>query len=83
MLHRFKTGQMLELRASPRQSIRPSGPCEVISCLPHEGGPLLYRVRSQREIIDRVVDEFDLSPSSASKTDFAEAESAFSVAIKR
>lgn len=83
MLHRFKTGQMLELRASPRQSNRPSGPCEVISCLPHDGGPILYRVRSQRESIERVVDEFDLSPSSALRTALAEAEIVFSVAIKR
>jgi hypothetical protein len=81
MLHRFKTGQMLDLRSAPRQSNRPSGPCEVISCLPHETGPILYRVRSRRETIERVVDEVDLSPSDVVKADVSAAESAFKIAV--
>lgn len=83
MLHRFKTGQMLNLRPAPRQSNRPSGLCEVISCLPHEKGPVLYRVRSRRETIERVVDEVDLSPSDVVKADVFGAETAFKIAVVR
>lgn len=81
MLHRFTTGQVLDLRSAPRQSNRPSGPCEVISCLPHEKGPILYRVRSRSETVERVVDEVDLSPSDLVKSDVSEAESAFKIAV--
>lgn len=81
MLHRFKAGQMLDLRSSPLQSNRPSGPCEVISCLPHEKGPILYRVRSRSEIVERVVDELDLSHSDFMKSDISEAQSAFKIAV--
>lgn len=81
MLHRFKIGQMLDLRSAPRLSNRPSGPCEVISCLPHEKGPILYRVRSQREAIERIVEEVDLSPSDAVKADVFTTESVFKIAV--
>lgn len=81
MLHRFKIGQMLDLRSAPRLSNRPSGPCEVISCLPHEKGPILYRVRSQREAIERIVEEVDLSPSDAVKADVFTKESVFKIAV--
>lgn len=81
MLHRFKTGQMLDLRSAPRQSNRPSGPCEVISCLPHENGPILYRIRSHREAVERVVEEVDLSPGHFVKADVSEAESVFKIAV--
>lgn len=83
MLHRYKVGQMLELRSAPRHSNRPSGPCEVVTCLPHETGPVLYRVKSQGESNERVVEEADLSPSSAMKTIFPEGESIFSIAISK
>jgi hypothetical protein len=81
MSHRYKVGQMLDLRSAPRHSNRPSGPCEVVACLPHEKGPVLYRVKSWGETNERVVEEIDLSPSAAMKTVFAEGESAFSIAI--
>jgi hypothetical protein len=81
MLHRFKAGQILDLRSTPRQSNRPSGACEVISCLPHEKGPILYRVRSRSEAVERVVDEMDLSPSDLVKADVSGAESAFKIAV--
>jgi hypothetical protein len=64
MQHRYSVGQMLEMRSAPRHSNRPAGVCEVVSCLPHEKGPLLYRVRSLGENNDRVVEEIDLTPSS-------------------
>jgi hypothetical protein len=63
MGHRYSVGQMLELRSAPRQSSRPAGTCTVMACLPHENGPLQYRVQSTTEAHERVVDESDLSPS--------------------
>ncbi|SMQ75944.1 hypothetical protein SAMN06295905_2472 [Devosia lucknowensis] len=83
MSHRYTAGQMLELRSAPRLSNRPSGPCEVITCLPHERGPVLYRVKSLGENIERVVEEGDLAPSSATKTALAENETAFTIAISK
>lgn len=72
MPHRYKVGQMLEMRSAPRHSSRPAGPCEVINCLPHEKGPMLYRVKAWGESNERVVDEADLSPSTALKTVFSD-----------
>jgi hypothetical protein len=83
MSHRYKVGQMLHLRSAPRHSNRPAGPCEVIHCLPHEKGPVLYRVKSWGESNERVVDEIDLSPSTAMKTVFSEAETIFDIAISK
>lgn len=81
MPHRYKVGQMLDLRSAPRHSNRPSGPCEVVACIPHEKGPVLYRVKSRDENNERVVEEADLSPSSVMKTAFAKDESVFNIAI--
>lgn len=83
MQHRFKVGQMLDLRSAPQSSNRPSGPCEVVFCLPHDKGPVLYRVKSLSENNERVVDEVDLSPSDLTKTAFAEGESFFNIAISK
>ena len=83
MSHRYKVGQMLELRSAPRHSNRPSGPCEVVSCLPHEKGAVLYRVKSWGESVERVVEEADLSPSDALKTVFSEEKRAFSIAVSK
>lgn len=63
MAHRYKVGQVLELRSAPQHSSRPAGPCKVLVCLPHDRGPVQYRVQSSNEQIERVVDEADLSPS--------------------
>jgi hypothetical protein len=65
MQHRYVIGQILELRSSPRLSNRPAGLCEVLACLPHDSGPMLYRVQSINERNERVVEEADLSPTSA------------------
>ena len=81
MQHRFKVGQMLDLRSAPQRSNRPAGPCEVISCLPHDKGPVLYRIKSLGENNERVVDEVDLSPSAVIKTAFAKGDSFFNIAI--
>jgi hypothetical protein len=79
--HRYKVGQLLDLRSAPRSSNRPVGPCEVIACLPHDKGPILYRVRSASENNERVVEEFNLSRNDTMKTVFAEGESFFNIAI--
>ncbi|RYE51106.1 MAG: hypothetical protein EOP21_02240 [Hyphomicrobiales bacterium] len=83
MSHLYKIGQMLDLRSAPRHSNRPAGPCEVISCLPHESGPVLYRVKSRGETNERVVEEGDLSPSDASKSALVEGASVFSIAVNK
>ena len=83
MQHRFKVGQMLDLRSAPRKSNSPSGPCEVVFCLPHDKGPVLYRVKALGERNERVVDEADLSPSDVVKTALAKGESFFDIAISK
>ena len=69
MTHRYAIGQILEMRAAPRTSTRVAGPCEVVFRLPHDRGPVLYRVRPLNQTIERVVDEIDLSPSTVEKSD--------------
>jgi hypothetical protein len=83
MAHLYKAGQMVQLRSAPRQSTRLSGPCEILSCLPHDKGPLLYRVKSELEGTQRVVDEVDLSPSDASKEAAEPAKNVFSIAVRK
>lgn len=82
MTHLYKVGQMLDLRSAPRHSNRPAGPCEVIACLPHDKGPVLYRVKSKGESNERVVEETDLTPSDADKSVTAGA-SPFSIAVSK
>lgn len=82
-MHTYKVGQILELRSAPRLSNRPAGTCEVINCLPHEGGPILYRVKSWNERIERVVEETDLAPSTSRKVFSPQREPAFSIAISK
>ncbi len=83
MAHHYKVGQMLDLRSAPRHSNRPSGPCEVISCLPHDSGPLLYRVKSRGENVERVVEETDLSPSTAQRAAAKASEQVFNIAVSK
>lgn len=58
--HRYGVGQRLKLLGSGRYWARSAGLCQVVALLPHEGGPLLYRVRSEAESFERVVPEADL-----------------------
>ena len=83
MPHRYKVGEMLDLRSAPRHSNRPAGPCEIVTCLPHEKGPVLYRVKSWGESNERVVEEADLSPTTRLKTVFAEDKPVFSIAVSK
>ena len=77
MQHRYQVGQMLELRAASHYGNRFGGTCQVISCLPHDKGPVLYRIQADGERNERVVEETDLSPSSAPKPSSSIGETAF------
>jgi hypothetical protein len=83
MQHRYHLGETLDLRANPRLSNRPSGLCEVLACLPHDKGPLLYRVKCIAENNERVVEESDLSPSLDRIEALPSAGARFSIAIPR
>lgn len=61
-VHRFHVGQRLTMARGSRDIARSAAVCEVVARLPHESGPLLYRVRSELESFERVVDEVDLAP---------------------
>ena len=77
MQHRYKVGQMLELRAASHFTNRLGGTCQVLSCLPHDKGPVLYRVQAEGERNERVVEESDLSPSTAPRPSASIVEAAF------
>lgn len=62
-VHRFRVGQRLEMARGGRDIARAAGNCQVVALVPHETGPLLYRVRSDSESFERVVDEIDLAPA--------------------
>ena len=84
MPHCYKVGQMLDLHSASRHRNGPSGPCEVLFCLPHDKGPVLYRVKSRGESYDRVVAETDLSPSSSTaRPVFADSGSVFKIAVSK
>ncbi|WP_055045610.1 hypothetical protein [Devosia sp. A16] len=83
MSHRYAVGQLLDMRSSPHTNTRPAGPCEVVFRLPHDHGPVLYRVRPLNEKIERVVAEADLFPSDATKPQSENRPAAFTVAIHR
>jgi hypothetical protein len=60
--HRYATGDRLAMAPGGREISRTAAACLVLALLPHEGGPLRYRVRSENETFERIVDEGDLSP---------------------
>ncbi|MDC9823306.1 hypothetical protein PRN20_06150 [Devosia sp. ZB163] len=82
MTHQYAVGQMLEMRSSPTNSRR-AGPCEVVFRLPHDSGPLLYRVRPVNDRVERVVAEADLFASTEPRPDVAMVVPAFTIAISR
>ena len=59
--HRYRIGERLMMQDGGRSLQRAKTTCRVISLLPAEGGPLRYRVRSETESFERVVEEGDLS----------------------
>ncbi len=60
--HRYAVGQRLAMAPGGREFARGAATCTIVARLPHEGGPLRYRVRSDNENYERIVDENDLSP---------------------
>lgn len=60
--HRFAIGERLAMAPGGREFARGAATCSIVALLPHEGGPLRYRVRSDTENYERIVDENDLSP---------------------
>jgi hypothetical protein len=59
--HRYTIGQTLFMARGGRDIARQASACQVIALLPHEGGPLRYRVRSEAEGFERIVEEADLT----------------------
>jgi hypothetical protein len=60
--HRFSAGERLLMAPGGREISRSASPCLVLALLPYEGVTLRYRVRSESENFERIVDEVDLSP---------------------
>lgn len=61
-VHRFSVGQRLAMASGGREISRGASACYVVFLLPHDSGPLRYRVRSDNESFERIVDEADLAP---------------------
>lgn len=61
-VHRYRVGQRLALSRGSISFSRQTAACRVIALMPHETGPLYYRILSDAENFERVVDEMDLSP---------------------
>ncbi len=62
-VHAYRVGERLAMARGSRDIARPAATCQVTAIVPHETGPLLYRVRSDAESFERIVDEIDLAPS--------------------
>ena len=58
--HRYGVGERLQMLGGGRSWARAEAVCRVTALMPHERGPLLYRVRSEVESFERVVAEDDL-----------------------
>jgi len=58
--HRYAVGDRVKLNGHRGSLQRADGAYEVLARLPHEGGPLQYRVRSDEERYERIVIEEDL-----------------------
>jgi hypothetical protein len=62
MPHRFATGQRVRLRPAHRALPAASGSFKIIAALPIEGtGEVRYRIKSEAENFERVVEESTLS----------------------
>jgi hypothetical protein len=62
-VHAYRVGERLLMARGSRDIARPAAWCQVTALVPHETGPLLYRVRSDAESFERIVDEVDLAPT--------------------
>lgn len=57
---RFQVGDRIGVVDGGRQWARKAGGCAVIAVLPQRNGVFQYRIKSDREPYERIVDEFDL-----------------------
>ena len=60
MNHRFAIGTMVDLNRTVPLSNAVPGPYEVLAKLPERDGELQYRVKSQHELYQRIIQESDL-----------------------
>jgi hypothetical protein len=59
--HRYRIGERVHMLGGGSNWSRSEALCRIVALLPHERGPLLYRVQSEAESYQRVVEETDLS----------------------
>lgn len=60
--HQYRVGQHLAMARGSLQIARSAAGCVVVALVPYEAGGLRYRVRSDVESFERIVDEADLAP---------------------
>lgn len=60
-VHRFRIGERVRMTGGGSNWARSEAVCSIVALLPHERGPVLYRVQSDAENCQRVVEETDLS----------------------
>ncbi len=65
--HRYHVGQRMQLQGGGAYWARDASLCRVTALLPHDRGPLLYRVKSETENHERVVAEAELVPCRTEK----------------
>ena len=59
--HRYRIGERVRMTGGGSNWARSEAICSIVALLPHERGPVLYRVQSDLENCQRVVEETDLS----------------------
>jgi len=60
-VHRYRIGERVRMMGGGSNWARSEAVCSIVALLPHERGPVLYRVQSDAENCQRVVEETDLS----------------------
>lgn len=60
-VHRYRIGERVRMTGGGSNWARSEALCSIVALLPHERGPVLYRVQSDAENCQRVVEETDLS----------------------
>jgi hypothetical protein len=58
----FRAGQRVNVMRT-RASLAPGGIYKVIRALPSDGGPIRYRMKSDTETFERILDEVNLEPA--------------------
>jgi len=60
---KFSAGERVAITRAVGFSVRDSA-CRVVSALPRDNGPQQYRIRSEGESFDRIIDEVRLEAKS-------------------